>query len=132
VRKEEETCGLGRVFIRDSTRVWGVANSDSKRGSTTFSPIRREIPVAARNECREERVVEASPQSFIEEYGGTDQKIYPGGSPVPVLFRKATPSLQFARGTCTRQVNIQRVQLPLAGPCRIKVAYDREMQARFD
>jgi hypothetical protein len=38
------------------------------------APIRREIPVAARNECREERVVEASPQSFIEEYGGPDQK----------------------------------------------------------
>jgi hypothetical protein len=39
-------------------------------------------------------------------------KVYPGGSPVPVLFRKATPSLQLARGTCTRQVNIQRAQLP--------------------
>jgi hypothetical protein len=41
-------------------------------------------------------------------------KVYPGGSPVPFLLREATPSLQFARRTCTRQVNIQRVQLPLA------------------
>jgi hypothetical protein len=40
-------------------------------------------------------------------------KVYLGGSPVPVLFRKATLSLQLAIGTCTRQFNIQRAQLPL-------------------
>jgi hypothetical protein len=43
------------------------------------------------------------------------------------------PSLQLARGTCTRQLNIQRIQLlPLAGAMRIKVVYDKEYQARFD
>jgi hypothetical protein len=39
-------------------------------------------------------------------------EIYPGRSLVPVLFRKATPSLQLTRGTCTCQFNIQRAQLP--------------------
>ena len=39
-------------------------------------------------------------------------KVFLGGSPVPFLLREATPSLQFARRACTRQVNIQRAQLP--------------------
>ena len=39
-------------------------------------------------------------------------KVCLGGSPVPFLLREAIPSLQFARGTCTLQFNIQRVQLP--------------------
>jgi hypothetical protein len=39
-------------------------------------------------------------------------KVYPGKSPVPILFRKVTPSFQLAKGTCTRQFNIQRAQLP--------------------
>jgi hypothetical protein len=39
-------------------------------------------------------------------------EFYPGGSLVPVLLRKATPSLQLARRTCTCQFNIQRAHLP--------------------
>jgi hypothetical protein len=60
-------------------------------------------------------------------------EIYPGGPLVPVLFRKVTPSLQLTRGTCTRQFNIQRAQLPPGmSHAELKVAYDRAMQARFD
>jgi hypothetical protein len=42
------------------------------------------------------------------------QEVCLGGSPVPFLLREAMSSLQFTRRTYTRQVNIQRVQLPLA------------------
>ena len=54
---------------------------------------------------------EASHHPFIAEYGGPGSNL-PRGSHVPVLFRKATPSLELTRGTCTRQFNIQRAQLP--------------------
>jgi hypothetical protein len=60
-------------------------------------------------------------------------EIYTGGPLVPVVFKKATSSLQLTRGTCTRQFNIQRAQLPPGtSHAELKVAYDREMQARFD
>ena len=60
-------------------------------------------------------------------------EIYPRGSLVPVLFRKFTPSLQLTRGTCICQLNIQRAQLPPGmSHAKLKVAYGRTMQARFD
>jgi hypothetical protein len=60
-------------------------------------------------------------------------EIYPGGSLVPVLFRKATLSLQLTKGACTCQFNIQRAQLPPGvSHAELKVVYDRAMQAIFD
>jgi hypothetical protein len=60
-------------------------------------------------------------------------EIYSGGSLVPILFRKATPSLQLTKGTCTLQLNIQRAELPPgASHAELKVAYGRTMQAIFD
>ena len=60
-------------------------------------------------------------------------EIYSGGSLVPVLFRKATPSLQLTRGTCTYQLNIQRAQLPPGtSHAELKKAYDRGAEDRFD
>ena len=91
VRKEEDTCRLDRVSIRDSTRGSKKVASVQQKGERGW--VKPHITHLLQN---------------MEVLA----KIYPGGSLVPVFFRKATPSLQLTRGTCTRQFNIQRAQLP--------------------
>jgi hypothetical protein len=91
VKGLERTCGLGRVFIRDSTQGSKEPLQLSRKGERGW--VKPRI-------------------THLLQSMEVPTEIYPGGSLVPVLFRKATPSLQLTRGTCTCQFNIQRAQLP--------------------
>jgi hypothetical protein len=91
MRKEEETCGLGRVFIRDSTQGSKSRFDLSRKGERGWVKPR---------------------VTHLLQSMEAPAEIYPGGSLVPVLFRKAKMSLQLTRGTCTHQFDIQRAQLP--------------------
>jgi hypothetical protein len=91
MRKEEGTYRLDRVFIRDSTQGSKKAASVQQKGEKGW--VKPHVTHLLQN---------------ME----VPAEIYPGGSLVPVFFRKATPSLQLTRGTCTRQFNIQEAQLP--------------------
>jgi hypothetical protein len=106
-----------------------------KRGGTAFFRRRFDVIyflVAARNECRKERVVEASPQSLIARYGGSGKQSaregplyhFSSGKPRRVFNSPEEPA--HAKSTFKGFSYLWR------GPCRIKVAYDRAMQARFD
>jgi hypothetical protein len=92
MRKEEETYGMDRVSIRASTRGSEKAASIQQKGKRGW--VKPHVTHLLQN---------------ME----VPAEIYPGGSLVSIFFRKATPSLHLTRGTCTRQFNIQGVQLPL-------------------
>jgi hypothetical protein len=132
---KKEAWGRGVYVCHLATRAPKRRTKSQREDTVMYQmPIRRGLNLSTCWRLMKKREGGSNLTSLIYcRVWRSQPKVCPGGSPVPFLLREAMPSLQAARGTCTRQFNIQRAQLPpWREPCRIKEAYYRGTKDRFD